>query len=48
MGEIDKYFAMVMKIHHQQVLDLAELKPKTGKSPEMKSRAIRSRATQKK
>jgi len=38
-GSIDKDFAMMMKIHHQQALNMAELQLAQGKSPEMKTMA---------
>jgi uncharacterized protein (DUF305 family) len=47
-GDTDKDFAMMMKIHHQQAVHMAELQLKTGKSPEMKSMAQQIIAAQKK
>ena len=47
-GDTDKDFAMMMKIHHQQAVHMAELQLKTGKSPEMKSMAKQIIAAQKK
>lgn len=47
-GDTDKDFAMMMKIHHQQALNMAEMQLKTGKSPEMKSMAKQIIAAQKK
>lgn len=47
-GDTDKDFAMMMKIHHQQAVNMAELQLKTGKSPEMKSMAKQIIAAQKK
>jgi uncharacterized protein (DUF305 family) len=47
-GDTDKDFAMMMKIHHQQAVHMAELLLKTGKSPEMKSMARQIIAAQKK
>lgn len=38
-GDTDKDFAMMMKIHHQQALNMAEMELKNGKSPEMKAMA---------
>lgn len=38
-GNTDKDFAMMMKIHHQQALNMAEMQLKNGKSPEMKTMA---------
>lgn len=47
-GDTDKDFAMMMKIHHQQALNMAEIQLKNGKSPEMKSMAKQIIAAQKK
>ena len=47
-GDPDKDFAMMMKIHHQQALNMAEMQLKTGKSPEMKSMAKQIIVAQKK
>ncbi|MES2839420.1 MAG: DUF305 domain-containing protein [Pseudomonadota bacterium] len=47
-GDTDKDFAMMMKIHHQQALNMAEMQLKTGKSPEMKSMAKKIIVAQKK
>jgi len=47
-GDTDKDFAMMMKIHHQQALNMAEMQLKTGKSPEMKAMAKQIIAAQKK
>ena len=47
-GDNDKDFAMMMKIHHQQALNMAEMQLKTGRSPEMKSMAKQIIAAQKK
>lgn len=38
-GETDKDFAMMMKIHHQQALDMAKMQLEHGKSPIMKEMA---------
>ena len=38
-GDIDKDFAMMMKIHHQQAVDMSEMQLAHGKSPEMKAMA---------
>jgi len=38
-GNTDKDFAMMMKIHHQQALNMAEMQLKNGKSLEMKAKA---------
>ena len=47
-GDIDKDFAMMMKVHHQQALDMAEMELAHGKSPEMKTMAKQIIAAQKK
>ena len=47
-GDTDKDFAMMMKIHHQQALDMAQVELDRGKSPEMKSMARKIIAAQKK
>jgi uncharacterized protein (DUF305 family) len=38
-GDIDKDFAMMMKMHHQQALDMAKVEVEQGKSPELKAMA---------
>lgn len=35
-GDTDKDFAMMMKMHHQQALDMAKVEVEHGKSPELK------------
>ena len=47
-GDIDKDFAMMMKMHHQQALNMAEMQLAHGKSPEMKTMAKQIIAAQKK
>ena len=47
-GNVDKDFAMMMKIHHQQALDMAKVEIANGKSPAMKAMAKRIIAAQKK
>ena len=47
-GDIDKDFAMMMKLHHQQALNMAEMELAHGKSPEMKTMAKQIIAAQKK
>lgn len=47
-GDIDKDFAMMMKMHHQQAVNMAELQLANGKSPEMKTLATQIIAAQKK
>jgi uncharacterized protein (DUF305 family) len=38
-GDTDKDFAMMMKMHHQQALDMAKAQLAHGKSPELKAMA---------
>lgn len=38
-GDTDKDFAMMMKMHHQQAVEMAEMQIANGKSPEMKTMA---------
>ena len=47
-GDVDKDFAMMMKMHHQQALNMAEMELARGKSPEMKALAKQIIAAQKK
>ena len=47
-GDIDKDFAMMMKIHHQGAVDMAEMELAHGKSPAMKAMAKKIIAAQKK
>ncbi len=47
-GDTDKDFAMMMKIHHQQALNMAEMELANGKSPEMKAMARQIIVAQKK
>lgn len=47
-GDTDKDFAMMMKMHHQQALNMAEMELKNGKSPEMKTMAKQIIVAQKK
>ena len=47
-GDMDKDFAMMMKIHHQQAVDMSEMELAHGKSPEMKAMAKQIIAAQKK
>lgn len=47
-GDTDKDFAMMMKLHHQQALNMAEMELANGKSPEMKAMAKQIIAAQKK
>ena len=47
-GDTDKDFAMMMKMHHQQALDMAEMQLAHGKSPELKAMASKIILGQKK
>ncbi len=47
-GDVDKDFAMMMKMHHQQALDMAKMEIAHGKSPEMKAMAKKIMIAQKK
>ena len=47
-GDMDKDFAMMMKIHHQQALDMAKMELAYGKSPTMKAMAKKIITAQKK
>ena len=47
-GDIDKDFAMMMKIHHQQAVEMSEMQMAHGKSPEMKAMAKQIISAQKK
>jgi len=47
-GDTDKDFAMMMKIHHQQAVDMAQMELKDGKSPAMKKMAKQIISAQKK
>jgi len=38
-GDTDKDFAMMMKMHHQQALEMAKVEVEHGKSPELKAMA---------
>lgn len=47
-GNIDKDFAMMMKMHHQQGVEMAQMELEHGKSPAMKAVARQIIAAQKK
>ena len=47
-GDTDKDFAMMMKMHHQQAVDMANMQLKHGKSSEMKKMAKQIIAAQNK
>lgn len=47
-GDVDKDFAMMMKLHHQQAVDMAEMEIANGKSSAMKTMARQIIAAQKK
>ena len=47
-GDIDKDFALMMKMHHQQAVEMAQMELANGKSPVMKVMAKNIIAAQKK
>ena len=47
-GDIDHDFAMMMKMHHQSALDMAEVELQKGKDPKMRSMAKKIIESQKK
>jgi uncharacterized protein (DUF305 family) len=47
-GDTDKDFAMMMKMHHQGAIDMAQMELAHGKSPAMKTMAKSIIAAQKK
>ncbi len=47
-GDTDKDFAMMMKVHHQGAVDMAQMELAHGKSPAMKAMATKIIAAQKK
>lgn len=47
-GDVDKDFAMMMKMHHQMAIDMAQVQMSSGKSSEMKSMARKMSGEQKK
>ncbi len=47
-GNIDHDFAMMMKMHHQSALDMAEVELQQGKDPKMRSMAKKIIESQKK
>ena len=48
MGDVDRDFAMMMKMHHEQALDMAKIEIDHGKSAEMKAMAKKIMEAQKK
>ena len=47
-GDVDKDFAMMMKMHHQKGLEMAKMELANGKSPAMKAMAKKIITAQKK
>ena len=47
-GDTDKDFASMMKMHHQQAVNMSEMELAQGKSPEMKAMAKKIISAQKK
>lgn len=46
-GDVDKDFAMMMRAHHQQAVEMAQIQVQNGKSPELKKMARKVIADQK-
>jgi uncharacterized protein (DUF305 family) len=47
-GDMDRDFAMMMKVHHQGAIDMAEMELKSGKDAKMRAMAKRIIDAQKK
>lgn len=47
-GDVDKDFAAMMKVHHEQAVAMAEVELKHGRSPQMKAMAAKMIKAQKK
>jgi len=47
-GDADRDFAMMMKMHHQGAIDMAQVEMKSGKDPKMKAMAKRIEEAQRK
>lgn len=47
-GDVDKDFAVMMKLHHEQAVDMAEMQIAHGRSPTLKTMARQIVAAQKK
>lgn len=47
-GNVDRDFAMMMRIHHQGAIDMAQAELETGKDPQMRKLAKEIIAAQKK
>ena len=47
-GDVDKDFAMIMRAHHQQAVEMAQAQIEKGKTPEQKRLARKIIAAQKK
>ena len=47
-GDTDRDFAMMMKMHHQGAIDMAQIELQSGKDPKMRAMAKRIIAAQKK
>lgn len=48
IGDTDKDFAMMMRMHHQKAVDMGQIELEHGKSPQMRSMARKIIAAQKK
>ena len=47
-GDLDKDFAMMMRMHHQQAVEMAKIEAQNGKSAELKAMANKMIADQQK
>ena len=47
-GDLDKDFAMMMRMHHQQAVEMAKIEARNGKSAELKAMANKMIADQQK
>lgn len=46
-GDVDKDFAVMMRAHHQQAVEMAQVQIRSGKSPELKKMAQKIMVDQK-
>lgn len=45
-GDVDKDFAMMMSMHHQQAIEMVDVLVKSGRNPELKAMAVKMKAAQ--
>jgi len=45
-GDVDKDFAMMMSMHHQQAIEMVDVLVKSGRNPELKAMALKMKAAQ--